>query len=175
MRVLGAILAGGKSARFGRDKALATYRGKSLVEHVIAALAEQVDAMVSVGRDIAGIIAVSDRPNPDMGPLAGVAGALAYAQENGFESVLTVGVDSVGLPPDLLSRLHPAPAYVENQPVIGIWPVDALQKLDAILASEERHSMLYFIEQIGARAVKLANPPANINTAADLERLERLP
>lgn len=175
MSVLGAILAGGKSERFGSDKALATYRGKPLIDHVIAALASQVETIISVGRDIAGIVKVSDRPAPGMGPLAGVAGALAYAQVNGFESVVTVGVDYVGLPADLVSCLQPAPSYIANQPVIGIWPVSALQKLDAILASEERHSMLYFIEQIGARAVTLENPPANINTAADLERLEQMP
>ncbi len=175
MSVLGAILAGGKSERFGSDKALATYRGKPLIDHVIAAMASQVETMVSVGRDIAGIVKVSDRPAAGMGPLAGVAGALAYAHANGFESVLTVGVDSVGLPADLLSRLNPSPSYVANQPVIGIWPIAALQKLDAILASEERHSMLYFTQQIGARAVTLENPPANINTAADLERLEQMP
>jgi molybdopterin-guanine dinucleotide biosynthesis protein A len=75
----------------------------------------------------------------------------------------------------LLNRLCRAPSYVANQPVIGLWPVDALQRLDEILASEARHSMLYFIEQIGARAVTLDNPPANINTVADLERLEQLP
>lgn len=175
MSVLGAILAGGKSERFGSDKALATYREKPLIDHVIAAMASQVETIVSVGRDIAGIVKVSDRPAAGMGPLAGVAGALAYAQANGFESVLTVGVDSVGLPADLLKCLHPSPSYVANQPVIGLWPVAALQKLDAILASEERHSMLYFTQQIGAHAVTLENPPANINTAADLERLEQLP
>ncbi len=103
----------------------------------------------------------------------GLAGALAYASSNGFSHVLSVGVDAPGIPDDLRAMLEPAPAYVVNQPVIGYWPVTALGLLDEILASNERHSMLHFIERLGARAVALENSPANINTPADLENLER--
>ena len=42
-----------------------------------------------------------------------------------FDAVLTVGVDSPGLPGDLLERLSPAPAFVAGQPVIALWPVSA--------------------------------------------------
>ena len=38
MRVLGAILAGGQSRRFGSDKASASLDGKSLLDHVADAL-----------------------------------------------------------------------------------------------------------------------------------------
>ena len=33
MRILGAVLAGGASARFGSDKAMAQFAGKPLIEH----------------------------------------------------------------------------------------------------------------------------------------------
>jgi molybdopterin-guanine dinucleotide biosynthesis protein A len=82
--------------------------------------------------------------------------------------VLTCGVDSLGLPEDLLARLSPAPAYVEGQPVIGLWPASAVSAIEAILEGQGRHSMRAFAEQIGARAVKLPADPANINTPEDL-------
>jgi molybdenum cofactor guanylyltransferase len=129
--------------------------------------------VVVVGRTQVGYDCVSDRPGPDMGPLAGLAGALAYASSNGFSHLLSVGVDAPGIPNDLREKLEPTPAYVLNQPVIGYWPVTALSLLDEILASDERHSMLHFIERLGARGVALESPPANINTPADLENLER--
>ena len=45
MKLLGAILAGGRSSRFGSDKAFALLNGKPLIDHVIAALAAQTDAV----------------------------------------------------------------------------------------------------------------------------------
>lgn len=171
MSVLGAILAGGKATRFGSDKALAMLDGLPLIDHVASSLAKQCDSLVVVGRMQDGYQCVDDRPAPDMGPLAGLAGALAYASSNGFGYVLSVGVDAPGIPDDLRAMLEPAPAYVVNQPVIGLWPVTALSLLDQILVSDERHSMLHFIERLGARGVVLDSPPANINTPADLENL----
>lgn len=171
MSVLGAILAGGKSSRFGSDKALAIFEGRTLIEHVASSLSTQCDALVVVGRAHDGYRCIDDRPAADMGPLAGLAGALAHGANLGFEYVLSVGVDAPGIPSDLRVMLEPAPAYVVNQPVIGYWPVTALGLLDQILASDERHSMLHFIERLGARGIVLDSPPANINTPADLEDL----
>ena len=80
--------------------------------------------------------------------------------------------DSTGLPDDLLERLSPAPAYVESQPVIGHWPVGAVDAIETLLLSERKHSMLAFAGAIGATAVKIAAKPANINTPADLASLQ---
>jgi molybdenum cofactor guanylyltransferase len=171
MRVLGAILAGGKATRFGSDKAVAVLAGRPLIEHVASALMAQCDELIVVGRTQNGYHCVDDRPSPDMGPLAGLAGALAYASNSGFTHVLSVGVDAPGISGDLRAMLGAAPAYVVNQPVIGYWPVGALALLDDILASNERHSMRHFTERLGARGVTLENPPVNINTTADLEDL----
>lgn len=173
MSVLGAILAGGKATRFGSDKALAVLGGRPLIDHVASSLARQCDALIVVGRMQERYQCVDDRPSRDMGPLAGLAGALDYASSNGFSHVLSAGVDAPGIPNDLRAMLEPAPAYVVDQPVIGYWPVVALSLLDEILASNERNSMLHFIERLGARGVALESPPANVNTPADLENLER--
>jgi molybdenum cofactor guanylyltransferase len=171
MKVLGAILAGGKATRFGSDKALAVLDGRTLIAHAAASLAAQCDAVIVVGRAQDGYHCIEDRPAREMGPLAGLAGALAFAAAGGFANVLSVGVDAPGIPASLRVTLGPAPAFVINQPVIGYWPVSALRLLDEILASNERHSMLHFVERLGARGVVLHTPPANINTQADLENL----
>jgi molybdopterin-guanine dinucleotide biosynthesis protein A len=85
--------------------------------------------------------------------------------------VLTCGVDSVGLPENLPDLLGAAPAYLADQPVVGIWPAGALERLEAILTGDGRHSMRAFAEAIGARAVTLQRAPANINTPEDLAAL----
>ncbi len=170
MTVLGAVLAGGQARRFGSDKALAELAGRTLLDHAIAALGAQCDAVVVVGRGDAGVPTVPDRPGPGMGPLGGIAGALRHAREHGFASVLTCGVDAPGLPPDLLASLSPAPAFLASQPVIGHWPVAALAAVEAILAGDGRHSMRALAQACCARAVE-GPAPANINTLADLAAL----
>jgi molybdopterin-guanine dinucleotide biosynthesis protein A len=108
-----------------------------------------------------------------MGPLGGIAAALYDARDEGYEAVLTCGVDSLGLPEDLPQRLSPAPAYLADQPVVGLWPVSAIKALDRILHGDGRHSMREFAEAIGARAVQLTASTLNINTPADLAEAEK--
>lgn len=167
MTVLGAILAGGRSSRFGSDKAVALLHGERLIDLARAALASQCDEVVVIGRDGG----VPDWPGPDLGPLGGIAGALRHAQANGHHLVLTCGVDSVGLPADLRERLGLAPAYVVGQPVVGLWPVEALPALTARLTGPGSHSIRAFADEIGARPVVLGRPLANVNTQADLAQL----
>jgi molybdenum cofactor guanylyltransferase len=173
MNILGAILAGGQSNRFGSDKAQARHNGVRLIDHVAAALSPQCLAIVVIGRDESGYTCAKDRPAANMGPLAGLAGALAYAQGKGFDHVLSVGTDTLGIPHDLCIRLQPAPSYIAGQPIIGLWPVTALALIDQILANDGRRSMRHFTERLGARLLVVENAPANINTPEDLENFKK--
>jgi len=175
--ILGAVLAGGQSTRFGSDKALAELDGHTLLERAVAQLEGWCGAVVVIGRNEAevqgesGVRCVPDWPAPGLGPLGGMAGALRFARDQGFAAVLTCGVDSPGLPGDLLQLLAFAPAYVGDQPVVGLWPVAAADTVAAILGGTGRHSMRALAEALGARAVALPTPSANINTPADLAAL----
>lgn len=171
--LLGAVLAGGLSTRFGSDKALALLDGRSLLDHALARLAEWCDASVVVGRKTAPVPVVADWPRSGMGPLGGIAGALRHARDRGFAEVLTIGVDSLGLPDDLPRLLCPAPACVADQPVIGRWPVTVLPALEAILAGNGKHSLRALAEATGAAAVTLPAPTLNVNRPEDLAGVRR--
>ena len=170
--ILGAVLAGGQSLRFGSDKALAMLDGLTLLDRAVSSLAQLCDAVVVVGRETAPAATLPDRPRAGMGPLGGLAAALHHAGEGGYTAVLSCSVDSLGLDAGLRDALEPAPAYVSSQPVIGLWPASASPVLDALLAGEGRHSMRSFAEAIGARPVQFSHNPANINTPADLAAAE---
>ncbi len=174
MKTLGAVLAGGRSTRFGSDKAAAMLAGHSLLDHAIAALRPHVDAAIVVGRVVAGLPPVADWPAPDRGPLGGIAGALRHAAAHGFEQLLSISVDCVRLPPDLRAQLAPAPAFLESQPVIGLWPVSACDELETLLSEDRDRSMKAFARRIGARAVAAAFVPPNINSPGDLDCLADL-
>ncbi|WP_288413941.1 molybdenum cofactor guanylyltransferase [uncultured Novosphingobium sp.] len=173
--ILGVVLAGGLSTRFGSDKALAEVEGHSLLSLAVDALSGWCDHVVVVGRAAAPAPTLPDWPRAGMGPLGGLAAALRLAQDEGYDSVFSCGVDSVGLPEDLLSRLTPAPACLAAQPVIGLWPASSATALEELLHGPEPHSMYRFAEIIGARRVEMDTNPANVNTPADLERLSPPP
>ncbi len=166
MTTLGAVLAGGRSSRFGSDKALAMLDGRTLLDHALAALRPHCDAVIVVGRG-----EIADWPRADMGPLGGIAGALIHAADQGFDRVLTAPVDCVRLPADLRTILEPAPAFLETQPVIGLWPVASIDDLRAILEDGHDLAVRAYARRIGARAVSSDFVPPNINSTADLDRL----
>jgi len=169
--ILGVVLAGGQARRFGSDKALAMLGGQTLLERAVARLTDWCGRVVVVGRAEAPVETLADWPGPGMGPLGGLAAALRLAREEGFDAVLSCGVDAGLLPDDLPARLGKAPAYVADQPVIGLWPASACEAIAAILQGNGRHSMKALAAAVGARAVDLPGGTANINTRADLAAL----
>ena len=172
MRVLGAIIAGGRSRRFGRDKAMAVWDGQPLIAHAVARLIPQVEALVACGRNIAGCVRLDDRPAPDLGPLGGLNAALHLAQAQSFDGVLAVPVDVHPLPANLRAALvGDGPASFATQTMIGWWPAALADALDRHLAAGER-SLRSFQQRVGMRFVDDAcYHMVNVNAPEDLARL----
>lgn len=102
----GAILAGGRSLRFGQDKAFAVLGGRPLIAHVFEAL-DRVCAEVFVVADGAerfeglGVAVVSDLIK-GAGSLGGLLTALVHGRH---ERCVVVGCDMPFLCPELLQRM----------------------------------------------------------------------
>ena len=173
MRLLGAILAGGMARRFGSDKALAEIDGVAMLDLVARHLAAECAAVVVIGRDWPGLARIEDAPRPGLGPLGGVAGALAHAALAGFDAVLTSGCDLPALPDGLAALLSPADAVLRGQPTIGLWRTRHAAPLAAWLEETEDRSIRAWADRIGARRVAYAGEIANVNTPADLEAFRR--
>jgi molybdopterin-guanine dinucleotide biosynthesis protein A len=171
--ILGVVLAGGRSTLFGSDKALAELGGHTLLARAVDTLSGWCEHVVVAGRETAPAPTLPDWPHAEMGPLGGIAAGLHLARDEGYESVLTIGVDSLGLPENLPQLLSPGPAYLDSQPVVGLWPAGAVDAIETLLLAEGKHSMLAFAEAIGASAVNISAKPANINTPADLTAAEK--
>jgi molybdenum cofactor guanylyltransferase len=167
--VLAAVIAGGRSRRFGSDKAAATLKGQALLDHVISALVRQADQLIVVGRDWPGCTSVADYPNKGLGPLGGLCAALRYAEPKGFDEVLTAGCDVLPVPPHLRQHLSPGPAVVRDQPLFGLWPATLFTQLLQHLAGGADRSIRGWIEVAAARQVRLDVPLHNMNTRDDLE------
>ena len=108
-RVTALILAGGRSARFGRDKLAEPIAGRPMLDHVI----ERVRAVTS---DIVVVSAAATTPDvhgdaeivrddlPFEGPLAGLRIGLR-AVDPGVERVIVIGGDMPTIVPAVLDRL----------------------------------------------------------------------
>ncbi|GIW27002.1 MAG: molybdenum cofactor guanylyltransferase [Meiothermus sp.] len=81
MRWSGAVLAGGRSSRFGQDKALYVYKGKPLIAWVLDSMAGASERLVIANRPYPGL-----EVYPDLwrggDTLSGLHSALAHAQQD---------------------------------------------------------------------------------------------
>jgi molybdopterin-guanine dinucleotide biosynthesis protein A len=173
VRLLGVILAGGMARRFGSDKALATIDGRPMLDHVAARLRPQCETLMVAGRDWPGLARIDDLPAPGLGPLGGLAGALALARGEGFDAVLTAGCDLPDLPLDLPRRLGPPNAILRGQPTIGVWDRALADPLLRWLTSATDRSIRAWAIAAEARWVTAEGQIANVNTPADLDRFIR--
>lgn len=166
--ILGAVLMGGRSSRFGSNKAMAEWNGRTLADHAAALVGQFVDEVVTVG----GAGAVPDLPAPGLGPLGGIAGALGHAAGHGFTSVVTIACDMPRVPSELLTALlRRAPAFCSDAPVLGHWPNGSNGQLLEWLRGNDR-SIRGWVRMTGALPIASPVPLGNINTVADLAALD---
>jgi len=168
VRRLGAIIAGGKAKRFGSDKAAAYLNGRPLIEHIADGLREQVDRIIVCGRAWPGMDWVDDTPFADMGPLGGLNAALQYAQQNGFDAVLTAGCDVVPVPELPRNLPNGRAVYIDGHYLFGLWPVALAPVLDRHLHNQDNLSMRSWITLTGAQAISSLVALHNLNTPLDL-------
>ena len=171
-RILGAVLAGGRSSRFGSDKALARLGEATLLEHALASLAPHCAALVVCGRTVAPVATVADRPAADLGPLGGLCGALTHAVAHGFDAVLTTACDTPALPPPLLAALLASGGgYAREAPTVGYWPARLAGSLERHLRDGGARSIRRWADAVGIPGIGAGEVVPNVNTAADLTEL----
>ena len=170
MRLLGAVLAGGQSRRFGSDKAMALLEGRPLIEHAIATLVPFTDRVIIIGREDG----IPDRPRGGHGPLAGINAAIHYALRFDYDAVLTTGCDVPALPRGL-GELLAGGGYVAEMPIVGLWPTALALHLDSWLKGDGDRSVRGWADAAGVRRVTLGAPVVNLNTPGDLAAFSRGP
>lgn len=168
MRLLGAILAGGHSSRFGSDKASALIGGTPMLDVVAARLQPQCDGLVVVGRTWSGLTSTSDLPKSGIGPLGGLAGAMVYAHTHGFDEVLVCPCDMPDIPADLAAQLAPGPAYIEDHWGWSRWPAALAPDLENWLRCDKNRRIRDWLHKQHARPVRVGHAVRNINRPEDI-------
>lgn len=187
-RVFAAVLAGGRSRRFGSNKAAANLCGKPMIGHVVARLRHQAEQLAVVGNgELARLVAarsLDDAPVPVKGPLAGVLAALQWTREEQATWLVTAPCDVPLLPKDMAMRLVEAAQKREAEVVVaasasGVHPLCAVWNTSfvGVLAEELSrgvHPPVYVVTK-NAPVIVFEEEEAftNVNTVAELSEVDR--
>ncbi|WP_240740832.1 molybdenum cofactor guanylyltransferase [Deinococcus sp. Arct2-2] len=183
----GAITAGGKSSRFGSDKALALLEGRPLLDHVAHSL-ESCGLRVLVALPgkyaLEGWQTVPDT-RPGEGPLAGLEAALGAAiRLRGTGWIAFTGVDLPRLTPDFWRTLaaartpdalsvQPLDSEGRPQPLAALYHTDLLPRVTALLDARERRLRAAAPAEAVCTVAGIAlGVLRNVNTPADLSTLQ---
>ena len=186
--IVGIVLAGGRSLRFGADKALAELGGRSLLDATLGVLSASCAKLAVSAREgpIAELAAarglewIADSNGAPDGPLAGVLAGLRWAKAAGANLLATAPCDTPLLPADMGARLAKALRDDDGlvfarapdgvHPLCGLWRVGLIAPLQEMLSAGRHPSVRAAVDQLGGRAVDFPDTAAflNVNTRTDL-------
>lgn len=186
MRLAGLILAGGRSRRFGADKATAMVGGRPMIAWSLSVISPYTDLVAISGpaglAHALGLPAVADREVEWRGPLAGLVAGLDWARAAGAEGLVTAPCDTPFLPRDMPQRLL---AGLGDRAVVAaraervhalcaLWRVEVEAALAGLVRVDKQLSMRQIIDALGGGYVDFGGEAAfaNVNTPEDLAAAE---
>jgi molybdopterin-guanine dinucleotide biosynthesis protein A len=197
-QLLGAVLAGGESRRYGRPKAMALIGGRPMAQWALDALNPHFSMRGMVGNHpfVARAFGVPSRRDvmPGLGPLGGLITALEWAGEMRLRGAFVLGCDMPLVDPVLVGKILDfrgirKGALVPASPgPLGMEPLCAAYSLDCLgpareLARSGRRSMKALLDSFDFDLIPLedlGDPEAaavaftNVNTVADGMKVEAI-
>ena len=128
--IVGLILAGGRSSRFGGiDKGLSEYQGQAMVAGLSACFSERgLPVLISANRHLGryrhfGRVLCDPPGLHQRGPLAGILSGMLAARRAGHSWLICVPVDSPRMTSQCLLRMQPEAdsAHAAVAAVSGVW------------------------------------------------------
>ena len=193
--ILGVILAGGKSSRFGSNKSLSNLSNSKLIEHVINKINKHFTEILIISNDSKLILdypnikIIKDCKEGYLGPLVGVLSAMKYAnQNNKYNWVITFPCDTPFFDEIIIEKLVQKTSSTnkkiflikekkQRHNIFGIWSTSLEKTLEQDLNNNFRKVDLWAYK-IGCtyieKDIKKENEFLNINTKEDLELAERI-
>jgi molybdopterin-guanine dinucleotide biosynthesis protein A len=187
MRVVGAVIAGGRASRLGGEKAFLAFAGSTLIETVVKRFRPQVDELVlNLRADVPAALTnfpVIHDTDLDIGPLAGVMVCLAWAAGRKADFLATVPCDTPFLPLDLVAQL--GGAVKPNQSIYAcderrhylcaLWPTSALDQLRTEARRSRRLSDVHSaLKGFGIPVHASSHAFLNINTEEDVRAAQSI-
>ena len=191
--ILGTVLAGGKSQRFGEDKSQVMLANKLLINYVLSEIIDEFKEVLIVSNNSIKFlnsekISRIEDFEKGLGPLGGVFSAMKWIKENkkDYQWIATFPVDTPFFRRQILndfinninftdSDLFFIKSNNTRHNIFGLWSTKLLDKLEKDLSNGERKVELW-ANNVGVKIINMEfsnkNPFFNINTKEDLEIAE---
>ena len=189
--ILGAVLAGGKSQRFGEDKSQVKLGGKLLIDYILAEIIDEFNEVLVVSNNLIDFrqsqkISLIKDFKKDLGPLGGVLTAMKWVKDNNkdYQWISTFPVDTPffknEILKDFLKRINMKEGklfFIKSNDtrhnIFGLWSLDLMDKLEEDLNKGER-KVEDWANSIGVKNINMKfenkDPFFNINTKEDLKK-----
>ena len=193
-KILGSVLAGGKSQRFGEDKSQVQLGNQLLIDYVLAEIIDVFNEIIIVSNNpikfnqSEKVSLIKDFKN-NLGPLGGVLSAMKWIKENNkdYQWVSTFPADTPFFKKQILenflnqikpeeSKLFFIKSNNTRHNIFGLWSVDLIDKLEEDLENGDR-KVENWANNVGVNIVNMNfeknDPFFNINTKEDLEKAKK--
>ena len=190
--ILGVILAGGKSSRFGSNKADAHLGDKTLLEHIISKVEKNflevliVSNKESIKINKKNIFLVKDFIKGQLGPLIGILSAMKWIEQNNkkYKWIATFPCDTPFFDDSIIEKLKNCSisndhllfflnSRKKRHNIFGLWSLKLIDILEEDIRSNNFRKVELWADKIGVQKIEVNTEGfdkfLNINTLGDLE------
>ena len=189
--VLGVVLAGGKSQRFGEDKSQVKLGDKILIDHILSEIIDEFNEVLVVSNNSINFkkskkISLIEDFKKDLGPLGGVLTAMKWVKDNNkdYQWISTFPADTPffknQILKDFLQNINQEKdklLFIKSNNTIhnifGIWSIALIDKSEEDLIRGER-KVEFWANSVGVKNIEMEfdnkDPFFNINTKEDLKK-----
>ena len=190
--IIGIILAGGKSSRFGEDKSNIRLGSKTLLDHTIDKIEKEFSEVLIISNNKEynfknkKIHTVKDCIEGQLGPLVGILTAMKWVNENkkNYKWIASFPCDTPFFDTKLISKLKLKTKETSKKliflnsdkkrhNIFGIWSMDLIETLEKDIKNSFRKVEIW-ADKVGYESININTEKfdrfLNINTKEDLEK-----
>ena len=193
--IIAAILAGGKSRRFGVDKSTTKLGDKTLIEHTISKIEKKFSEILIISNnqeikvDKKNVFVLKDCIQGQLGPLVGVLSAMKWVEKNNknYDWIATFPCDTPFFDISIIDevkrfskknnkKLYFLKTGEKRHNIFGLWSIQLKDILEEDINNNFR-KVEEWANKIGLETININNKKfdsfLNINTQEDLEEAKK--
>ena len=191
--ILGVVLAGGKSKRFGEDKSTIKLNDKTLIEHTLDKIKSKLNKIIIVSNDkvLKNYITINDCIDGQLGPLVGVLSAMKWIKDNNYSYnwIITFPCDTPFFNISIIdkfvevSKLNDSLLYFvkseeKRHNIFGLWSLKLIETLEMDIVKNNHRKVEKWADKIGVKTINISykevDPFFNINTKDDFKEAKKI-
>ena len=191
--ILGAVLDGGRSKRFGQNKSMVKLGNKTLLEHILYKIKSKFSKIIIVSNEnkIKNFTVIKDCIEGQLGPLVGVLSAMKWIKKNNFSYswVATFPCDTPFFNISIIdefkkaSKLNDSYLYFvktkeKRHNIFGLWSIKLIETLEEDIIKNNYRKVEKWANKIGVKTINVSydniDPFFNINTKEDLIEAKKI-